>query len=96
MPFDWMHPTLPEAVRRRFPERRKAMHVAEIEERAALLQRLRWPRAHAERRCLANLAWDFEVVGTPPVETTEVQALVEAVYRRSRRGQAGGKGRRRR
>ena len=64
-PFDWMDP-------RRNPDRgkiekarREAMYRGELEERAALLQRLGYDKDRARARLAANLAWDFRDGTTP-------------------------------
>ena len=64
-PFDWMDP-------RRNPDRdkiekarREAMYRSELEDRAALLQRLGYAKDKARARLAANLAWDFPDGKTP-------------------------------
>ena len=74
-PFDWMEP-------RRNPNRppieaagRAAMYRAELEERAALLQRLgHGKRAGARRAWLANLAWDFPPAARPLDDRTSTRS----------------------
>ncbi len=77
MPFDWLHP------KRVAPRGRSAMYRRELEERAALLYRLGFPKRQARARLAANVAWDFEVGGggsAPPVK--EIDAVVDAIYQR--------------
>ena len=45
--------------------RREAMYRSELEERAALLQRLGYAKDKARARLAANLAWDFPDGKTP-------------------------------
>jgi len=78
-PFDWMDP-------RRNPERakiekarREAMYRTELEERAALLQRLGYAKDKARARLAANLAWDFET-GKSPLDAGALDAIVDRVF----------------
>jgi hypothetical protein len=78
-PFDWMDP-------RRNPDRgkiekarREAMYRAELEERAALLQRLGYTKDRARARLAANLAWDFES-GPRPLDESAVDAIVDRLF----------------
>jgi acyl-CoA reductase-like NAD-dependent aldehyde dehydrogenase len=77
-PFDWMDP-------RRNPERakiekarREAMYRTELEERAALLQRLGYAKDKARARLAANLAWDFD--GKSPLDAGALDAIVDRVF----------------
>src|SRR6185503_19846815 len=78
-PFDWMDP-------RRNPDRGKiektrpeAMYRGEIEERAALLQRLGYDKDKARARLAANLAWDFPD-GKAPVDGAALDAIVNRFF----------------
>jgi len=78
-PFDWMDP-------RRNPERgkieksrREAMYRGELEERAALLQRLGYTKDKTRARLAANLAWDFPN-GTRPLDDAALDAIVERLF----------------
>ena len=76
MPFDWMNP-------KRVPPRgRAAMYRRELEERAALLYRLGYGKARARARIGANVAWDFEVGARDAPSPRDIDAVVDAVYRR--------------
>lgn len=76
MPFPWLHPT-------RVPPRgRLEMYRRELEERAALLFRLGFPQARARARLTANVAWEFEIGGGGAPSAREIEAVVDAVYRR--------------
>src|SRR4030095_12951303 len=78
-PFDWMEP-------RRNPERakidkarREAMYRVELEERAALLQRLGYAKDKARARLAANLAWDFPK-GSKPLDGAALDAIVDRLF----------------
>src|SRR5262245_51833172 len=78
-PFDWMDP-------RRNPDRgkiektrRESMYRGEIEERAALLQRLGYDKGKARARLAANLAWDFPD-GKAPVDGAALDAIVDRLF----------------
>jgi hypothetical protein len=78
-PFDWMDP-------RRNPERgkvdkahREAMYRVELEERAALLQRLGYAKDRARARLAANLAWDFPD-GKGPLDAGALDAIVDKQF----------------
>jgi hypothetical protein len=78
MPFDWYQPA-----RTKRPSHRVEVYRGEMEERAALLFRLRFSAAKARERLRAQLAWDFEVGGhTPPIGADEVDKIVEKIYQR--------------
>ena len=76
MPFDWMEPKRPNNA-----GKGKAEIIRELEQRAALLQRLGYDVGHTTRRCLANLHWDFEGTGDPPISDTDVERLVVARFK---------------
>ena len=75
--FDWLTVKRP----RHHKEQRNTMYRRELEERAALLLRLGYSRKHAQSRLRANVAWDFDLHDKPR-HATEVDQIVEAVYRR--------------
>ena len=87
MPFPWCHSSVPEDYARSFPRKREAMYLAELEERAALLFRLRYPKAATIGRLRANVRWDFELHRTPKL-IDRIESIVDAVYQRG--GRAGG------
>jgi hypothetical protein len=78
-PFDWMEP-------RRSPDRgkiekarREAMYRAELEDRAALLQRLGYGKGKTRARLAANLAWDFPN-GSKPLDAAALDAIVDRLF----------------
>ena len=76
--FDWLQ-TRPVAL----PESRKRVYRAELEDRAALLYRLRYSPDQARARLRANVRWDFEVgKGTSPISDAEIDSIVEIIYKR--------------
>ena len=78
MPFEWLHPHSGKR-----PSRTAEVYRQELQERAALLYRLRYPKARARARLVANVRWDYEVGRhKAPVAESEVSALVDAVYAR--------------
>jgi hypothetical protein len=78
-PFDWMEPKRnPEAARAQ-KSRREAMYRLELEERAALLQRLGHGREQVRARLAANLGWDFER-GESPISTAQIDSIIEKVF----------------
>jgi len=87
MPFPWLHPVIPEDYRKTFGRKAEAMYLTELEERAALLYRLRYDRSYAVARLRANVRWDFELHRVPKL-VDRVEAIVDAVYARG--GRAGG------
>jgi hypothetical protein len=58
------------------------MYRRELEERAALLFRLGYSQARARARIGANVGWDFEIGAGEPPPSKEIDAAVDAVYRR--------------
>jgi hypothetical protein len=60
-------------------ERREAMYRAELEERAALLQRLGQNKQQVRQRLAANLDWDFPG-GASPVSPAALDAIVDRVF----------------
>lgn len=81
MPFDWLQSPAPAVIASRGGAARKRMTEDEVRARAGLLRRLGRDQAQATRRCLANLAWGYELAGKRPLTDNEVKALVAAVYR---------------
>jgi len=78
-PFDWMEP-------RRNPDRakieasrRETMYRTELEERAALLQRLGYGRDRTRARLAANLAWDFQD-SKSPLDAGALDAIVDKIF----------------
>ena len=80
MPFPWLHPV------RTPPHGRAAMYRHELEERAALLHRLGYSRERTRARLAQNVAWDFEIGAGPGPAPAEIDAVVEAVFRRGGTG----------
>ena len=73
--FDWMTPT-------HRPDRtatRRRLALEECAQRAALLQRLGYPRDHILRRLQANLAWDFAIGASAPIASSDLEALLDAL-----------------
>jgi hypothetical protein len=89
--FDWMDP-------RRSPDRgkieqarREAMYRCELEERAAMLQRLGYGKEKTRARLAANLAWDFPT-GKRPLDDATVDAIVDRLYNGASSGRAAPRG----
>ena len=82
MPFDWMHTEVPSLVVDRNQRKRRAMHEAEIRNRASLLLRLGYDQAYAVRRCMGNQVWSFDTRGVAPLTNEEVSGIVEGVFKR--------------
>jgi hypothetical protein len=87
MPFPWLHPSIPADYRKTFAREAEAATLQELEERAALLCRLRYRKADAAARLRASLRWEYELHRTPKL-IDRVDAIVDAVYARG--GRAGG------
>ncbi len=90
-PFDWMEP-------RRNPERgkidkarREAMYRVELEERAALLQRLGYGKERTRARLAANLTWDFPN-GSKPLDGAALDAIVDRLFDGAASGRAAPRG----
>ena len=78
-PFDWMD-SRPNPERGKIEKaRRAAMYRTELEERAALLQRLGYAKEKARARLTANLAWDFPD-GNGPLEAGALDAIVDRLF----------------
>ena len=90
-PFDWLEP-------RRNPERgkvekarREAMYRGELEERAALLQRLGYDKGRTRARLAANLAWDFPA-GARPLDDGALDAIVDRLFNGAAPGRVAPRG----
>ena len=90
-PFEWMEP-------RRNPERgkidkarREAMYRVELEERAALLQRLGYGKERTRARLAANLTWDFPN-GSKPLDGAVLDAIVDRLFDGAASGRAAPRG----
>ncbi len=81
MPFDWMHPRIPEEFAKKIAPRFEEMHLREIEQRARLLFNLRYDRKRVVRRIQDNIEWDFELSKVPAF-FEEVPRIVDRVYGR--------------
>ena len=88
MPFPWLKPDVPRRYAATFPRKAEAMYLRELEERAALLFRLRYPRDLCKLRLRGNVRWDFEMHKTPAF-IARVDAIVDAVYGRGGRARGG-------
>jgi len=75
--YEWIGTTT-----RSTPDATRATREDEISQRAALLARLGYPKKHAEARLKANLAWEYERLGSASVGK-RVGALVTASYKRA-------------
>ena len=62
-------------------EKRAEMYRRDLEERAALLQRLGFTAKRCKQRLAANVAWDFELHARPK-HAAEVDRIVDGVYKR--------------
>jgi uracil-DNA glycosylase len=82
MPFDWLHPRIPNAVKAKYPVSCRQVTADEIRARSSLLHRLGYDQAQALHRCLGNLAWGYEMRGRPALSDDEVRGLVAEVYAR--------------
>jgi hypothetical protein len=78
-PFDWMEAKRNPEVARAQKARRETMYRTELEDRAALLQRLGYAKDSARGRLQANARWDFEG-GDGPVTSSQIDAIVDRVY----------------
>lgn len=64
-------------------DRARIALVVEVEERAALLHRLGWPRAYAQRRVVDDHAWETSETGGPFLTKKELTGAVDRAYRRA-------------
>jgi hypothetical protein len=78
-PFDWMDPKRNLQAIRAEKGRRAAMYRTELEERAAMLQRLGYARERVRARLAGNVAWDFER-GDSPISSADIDAIVDRIY----------------
>lgn len=69
-------------------KKRETMYLRELEERAALLFRLRYSKDEARRRLRGNVQWDFEL-HRKPAFLSKVDALVEQTWKRGGRSRGG-------
>jgi len=77
-PFEWLRsPTAPPD-----RKRRETMYLNELRERAVLLKRLNYSHKETRARLHANVAWDFELSGTPGF-AGKIDGIVDDVYGRS-------------
>jgi hypothetical protein len=77
--FDWMEPRKNTDRVKIDRTRRESMYRAELEDRAALLQRLGYGRDRTRARLAANLAWDFQD-GKSPLDAAAVDSIVDKVF----------------
>ena len=78
-PFDWMEPRRTAGRGKVENARRETMYRSELEERAALLQRLGHGKQETRARLAANLGWDF----TPdkaPLAPAVLDAIVDRLF----------------
>jgi hypothetical protein len=87
-PFDWMEAKRNPEVARAQKAKGDAMVRTELEERAALLQRLGHGKDAARARLLANLRWDFDG-REGPLKAADVDAIVERAYGNGGPGKPG-------
>ena len=78
-PFDWMEPHRNPELAKTERARREAMYRTELEERAALLQRLGHGKAEVRARLGANVGWDFEAGGSP-VSPAMLDSIVDRLF----------------
>jgi hypothetical protein len=78
-PFDWMEPRRNADRAKIEKTRRESMYRSELEDRAALLQRLGYGRDRTRARLAANLAWDFQDGGSP-LDAAAVDAIVDKIF----------------
>ncbi len=79
MPFDWMHPHVPEPFTRSQSEKATAMYLAEAKYRAALLKRLGRDQETALARIRRNFEWGFELHDKPAF-LNQLRDVVGQVY----------------
>jgi len=78
-PFDWLQPRRNADHAKGEKQRRETMYRVELEERAALLQRLGHDREQTRARLAANLAWDFPD-GASPLSPSAIDAIVDRLF----------------
>ena len=81
MSFPWLQITTSNSLRKAQQAKAMDMFRQEIKKRASLLLHLGWTQKDATARCKANLSWEFELHGKPPI-AGEIDALVGEVFRR--------------
>jgi hypothetical protein len=81
MSFPWLEVKRPASSNAKAAATRDEMYRHELEDRAALLFRLRFPKERAKARLRANVSWDFELHGRPR-HAADIDRVVDAVYRR--------------
>jgi len=87
--FDWM--TTPKPSRKlakALAEQRERMYLDELQQRAGLLQRLRFSKDDARARLAARVRWDFEDAGGDSgaaALAAAVDGIVERAYARGSR-----------
>ena len=74
--FDWLTPSIPAAVTSRGPSSHRAMREVEMRDRARLFRKLGYDQDYAVKRCMAKLAWGYEVTGHAPIDEADVRRLV--------------------
>ena len=67
------------------------MYRTELEERAALLQRLGYAKDKTRARLAANLAWDFPN-GSKPLDGAALDAIVDRLFDGASSGRAAPRG----
>ena len=85
MSFDWMEASRNPALAAAGASRRAEAALAEIEDRAALLQRLGFSRERAAARLRAGVAWELEGLPDAGAAVAAVDAAVAGVYARGNR-----------
>lgn len=86
--FPWWDAKVPAAGAAMSARKREAMYLREMEERAALLFRLRYPKDEARRRLRGNVLWDFEL-HRKPAFVDRADAIVAEVWKRGGRARGG-------
>ncbi|MEZ4401867.1 MAG: hypothetical protein R3B06_17695 [Kofleriaceae bacterium] len=86
MSFPWLVPSRADGA----ADRRTAVALAELRDRAALLARLGFTPAATTARLAASVAWDFDPSGGPhrrpaALADAALAALVDEIYRRQQR-----------
>jgi hypothetical protein len=85
--FDWMEVRRNPDHAKTDKARRESMYRIELEERAALLQRLGHGKDKARARLAANLEWDF-APGPSPVSPAALDAIVDRIFDQTPAGRA--------
>ncbi len=82
MPFSWMQSSPSGERRHPVSDDCGEVYRAEVRQRAGLLRRLGYSKAHAVHRCLGNISWAFSTQGRPPISAKDVRLLVTEIYDR--------------